>query len=241
MIGYHSGMNTTQDILTQRLEAIRKRVQAACGRVGRAPESVTLIGVTKAVDHAVAQALVDLGVVDLGENRPQELWRKAGLVSGARWHFIGHLQRNKVERTVGLSSLIHSVDSERLLEAIEAEADRIGKEVAVLLEVNCSGEEAKHGFTPEAVLAFASNLKQLRCVRIHGLMTMAALADAPEAARPAFRRLAQLQVELKQTLGAQHPMNWLSMGMSGDFEVAIEEGATHIRLGTVLVGELGTP
>jgi pyridoxal phosphate enzyme (YggS family) len=148
------------------------------------------------------------------------------------------LQRNKVERTVGLSSLIHSVDSERLLEAIETEAKRIGKQTAVLLEVNCSGEEAKHGFTPEAVLAFTSNLKPLHFVRIEGLMTMAALADDPEAARPAFRRLAGLQKELKQVLGDQHPLNLLSMGMSGDFEVAIEEGATHIRLGTVLVGGL---
>lgn len=231
-------MSTIHEILGQRLEAIRNRVQAACGRVGRSPESVTLIGVTKTVGHEVAQALVDLGVADLGENRPQELWRKSDLVSGARWHVIGHLQRNKVERTVGLSSLIHSVDSERLLEAIETEAKRIGKQTAVLLEVNCSGEEAKHGFTPEAVLAFTSNLKPLHFVRIEGLMTMAALADDPEAARPAFRRLAGLQKELRQVLGDQHPLNQLSMGMSGDFEVAIEEGATHIRLGTVLVGGL---
>jgi hypothetical protein len=231
-------MSTIHEILGQRLEAIRTRVQAACGRVGRSPESVTLIGVTKTVGHEVAQALVDLGVADLGENRPQELWRKSDLVSGARWHVIGHLQRNKVERTVGLSSLIHSVDSERLLEAIETEAKRIGKQTAVLLEVNCSGEEAKHGFTPEAVLAFTSNLKPLHFVRIEGLMTMAALADDPEAARPAFRRLAGLQKEFKQVLGDQHPLNLLSMGMSGDFEVAIEEGATHIRLGTVLVGGL---
>lgn len=231
-------MSTIHEILGQRLEAIRTRVQAACGRVGRSPESVTLIGVTKTVGHEVAQALVDLGVADLGENRPQELWRKSDVVSGARWHVIGHLQRNKVERTVGLSSLIHSVDSERLLEAIEAEAKRIGKQTAVLLEVNCSGEEAKHGFTPEAVLAFTSNLKPLHFVRIEGLMTMAALADDPEAARPAFRRLAGLQKELRQVLGDQHPLNQLSMGMSGDFEVAIEEGATHIRLGTVLVGGL---
>ena len=231
-------MSTIHEILGQRLEAIRTRVQAACGRVGRSPESVTLIGVTKTVGHEVAQALVDLGVADLGENRPQELWRKSDLVTGARWHVIGHLQRNKVERTVGLSSLIHSVDSERLLEAIEAEAKRIGKQTAVLLEVNCSGEEAKHGFTPEAVLAFTSNLKPLHFVRIEGLMTMAALAEDPEAARPAFRRLAGLQKELRQVLGDQHPLNQLSMGMSGDFEVAIEEGATHIRLGTVLVGGL---
>ena len=231
-------MSTIHEILGQRLEAIRTRVQAACGRVGRSPESVTLIGVTKTVGHEVAQALVDLGVADLGENRPQELWRKSDLVSGARWHVIGHLQRNKVERTVGLSSLIHSVDSERLLEAIETEAKRIGKQTAVLLEVNCSGEEAKNGFTPEAVLAFTSNLKPLHFVRIEGLMTMAALADDPEAARPAFRRLAGLRKELRQVLGDQHPLNQLSMGMSGDFEVAIEEGATHIRLGTVLVGGL---
>jgi pyridoxal phosphate enzyme (YggS family) len=231
-------MSTIHEILGQRLEVIRTRVQAACGRVGRSPESVTLIGVTKTVGHEVAQALVDLGVADLGENRPQELWRKADLVSGAHWHVIGHLQRNKVERTVGLSSLIHSVDSERLLEAIETEAKRIGKQTAVLLEVNCSGEEAKHGFTPEAVLAFTSYLKPLHFIRIEGLMTMAALAEDPEAARPAFRRLAGLQKELRQVLGDQHPLNLLSMGMSGDFEVAIEEGATHIRLGTVLVGGL---
>lgn len=231
-------MESIRETLARRLEAIMARVAAACARVGRDPSTVTLVAVTKTVGHEVASALVDLGVPDLGENRPQELWRKAELVRGARWHAIGHLQRNKVERTLPLVSLIHSCDSVRLLEAIHAEASRRNLAARVLLEVNCSGEGAKQGFEPGEVPPLAAALNAMKCLEVHGLMTMAAIAENPESARPAFRRLASLSRELRPLMDSRHPLGQLSMGMSGDFEVAIEEGATIIRLGTILVGGL---
>jgi PLP dependent protein len=231
-------MANIRDILAHRLAELRGRMAAACARAGRQPDSVTLVGVTKTVGHEVAQALVDLGVPDLGENRPQELWRKAGLVTGARWHAIGHLQRNKVERTLPLVSLIHSCDSIRLLEAVDAEALSQGTTARVLLEVNCSGEDAKQGFNPAEVPALAERLNAMKGILVDGLMTMAALAGNPDEARPAFRGLATLARDLKALVDPRHTLAHLSMGMSNDFEVAIEEGATLIRLGTILVGGL---
>lgn len=231
-------MGSIREILSGRLGEIRGRVAGACARSGRDPATVTLVGVTKTVGHEVARALVELGVADLGENRPQELWRKAGLVSGARWHAIGHLQRNKVERTLPAVSLIHSCDSARLLEAINSEAMGQERVARVLLEVNCSGEDAKQGFEPAEVPGLAAMLNRMPGIEVHGLMTMAAIADNPESARPAFRRLAALARELRPLLDGRHPATQLSMGMSGDFEVAVEEGATLIRLGTILVGGL---
>ena len=231
-------MANIRDILAHRLAELRGRMAAACARAGRQPDSVTLVGVTKTVGHEVAQALVDLGVPDLGENRPQELWRKAGLVTGARWHAIGHLQRNKVERTLPLVSLIHSCDSIRLLEAVDAEALSQGTTARVLLEVNCSGEDAKQGFNPAEVPALAERLNAMKGILVDGLMTMAALAGNPDEARPAFRGLTTLARDLKPLVDPRHTLTHLSMGMSNDFEVAIEEGATLIRLGTILVGGL---
>ncbi len=231
-------MGNIRDILAHRLAELRGRIASACSRAGREPQSVTLVGVTKTVGPEVAQALVDLGVPDLGENRPQELWRKAALVTGGQWHAIGHLQRNKVERTLPLVSLIHSCDSLRLLEAIDAEAVRQGTTARVLLEVNCSGEDAKQGFEPAEVPTLANRLNSMSGIRVEGLMTMAALASHPEEARPAFRKLATLARELKPLVDPRHALGHLSMGMSNDFEVAIEEGATLIRLGTILVGGL---
>lgn len=232
-------MDNLRDILAGRLAGIRQRMASACARAGRSPDTVTLVAVTKTVGPEVARALVGLGVGDLGENRPQELWRKAGLVPGARWHAIGHLQRNKVERTLPLASLIHSCDSIRLLEALDAEAVKRQAPAPVLLEVNCSQERAKQGFEPAGLPALADRLNALKGVRVDGLMTMAALAGQAEEARPAFRSLASLARDLRPLVDARHPLGHLSMGMSNDFEVAIEEGATLVRLGTILVGGLG--
>ncbi|MFM8932080.1 MAG: YggS family pyridoxal phosphate-dependent enzyme [Gemmataceae bacterium] len=235
-------MNARQQALAQRLLLVRQRMEAACARAGRPVESVTLVAVTKTVEPEVAADLLALGVSDFGENRPQELWRKAAAVPAGRWHLIGHLQRNKVDKTLPLAALIHSVDSQRLLDAIEAEALRQERTVGVLLEVNCSGEDAKQGFEPDQVLALADKLRGLKQVRVRGLMTMAALTDDPEHARPAFRRLGGVAVSLRSALaGTPHTVDQLSMGMSGDFEVAIEEGATLIRVGSTLVGDLPNP
>jgi hypothetical protein len=216
--------------LHQRLAAIETRIAAACSRAGRARSAVTLIAVTKTVDAALATLLPACGVFDLGESRPQELWRKAAVLPRqVRWHLIGHLQRNKLERTLPLVCRIHSVDSLRLLEALEQQAQAVD----VLLEVNASGEGSKGGFAPDDVMPLVPRLRELRHVRVGGLMTMAALQE-PEACRPTFRGLRELRDRLRDELTGVHPVEHLSMGMSNDFEVAIEEGATFVRLGSVL-------
>jgi pyridoxal phosphate enzyme (YggS family) len=201
---------------------------------------VTLVAVTKTVGPEIAALLPGLGVVHLGENRPQELWRKAAaLPPGVHWHLIGHLQRNKVERTLPLVMLVHSADSLRLLQALEQEAVQQQRDVPVLLEVNASGEASKHGFAPADVAAVLPHLAALRRVRVRGLMTMAAYEEDADRCRPTFAALRELAERLRPQLTAGHALDQLSMGMSNDFEVAVEEGATLVRLGTVLFEGLG--
>jgi pyridoxal phosphate enzyme (YggS family) len=228
-----------RDILASRLRAVRERIAAACARAGRSPDGVTLVAVTKTVPVEVAAAMPALGVSDLGESRPQELWRKAAALPGASWHLVGHLQRNKVERTLPLVRMIHSADSLRLLSAIEEEAARQGRTLDVLLEVNASREANKHGFAPEDVPALAPEIDKLRRVRVRGLMTMAAYDEDAENSRPTFALVRDLRDRLRGAVAPAHPLDHLSMGMSGDFEVAVEEGATLVRLGTVLFEGLG--
>ena len=224
----------SQSIIQRNLAAVEDRLAAACRRTGRSRSDVTLVAVTKSVSADTAVLLPPLGVLDLGENRPQELIRKAKLISGqVRWHFIGHLQRNKIDLVVPIVSLIHSVDSVRLLQAIDAEAGKRGKIISVLLEVNASGEASKQGFEPAEFPTLTSVIRGLRYVQVRGLMTMAPLQDA-EACRPTFARLRELRDAWRHELEPPHAMEHLSMGMSNDFEVAVEEGATFVRLGTVL-------
>jgi pyridoxal phosphate enzyme (YggS family) len=218
-------------LLRERLARVEERLAAACARAGRARRDVTLVAVTKTVPAQIARHLLALGVHDLGENRPQELWRKAEQIAGpVRWHLIGHLQRNKIEKTLPLVQLIHSVDSRRLLSALEAEAERQQCSVGVFLEVNASGEESKQGFAPAEVPPLVPFLTELRQVQVRGLMTMAAPGE-PETARTAFATLRQLCERLRTEMPS---VECLSMGMSNDFEIAVEEGATHVRLGSVL-------
>jgi PLP dependent protein len=221
-------------LLGDRLATVEERIGAACRRAGRARGEVTLVAVTKTVSVAVAGQIAELGFLDLGENRPQELWRKAAALPGARWHLIGHLQRNKIDRTLPLVHRIHSTDSVRLLEALEQEAGRRGCPVEVLLECNASGEASKHGFALAEVPALVPQLAQCRHVHITGLMTMAALEPDPEQCRPTFAALRRMRDQLRPELSPPHRFEHLSMGMSNDFDVAIEEGATLIRLGTVI-------
>ncbi len=221
--------------LKQRLQTVEARIAAACARAGRQRRDVTLVAVTKKVDIAMARQLVEAGVRDLGENRPQELWHKAANVAGEpRWHLIGHLQRNKIEKTLPLVTMIHSVDSMRLLHALEEQAARQSLTIEVLLECNASGESSKQGFALAELPPLAPELAALRQVHVVGLMTMAALDAEPENCRRTFAALRRLRDELRLMLADPHRMTELSMGMSNDFEVAIEEGATLIRLGTVL-------
>ena len=220
-------------MLADHLAKVEERLRAACRRAGRDRGEVTLVAVTKTVSAEVAAQLHGLGVADLGESRPQELWRKAAaLPATVRWHLIGHLQRNKVERTLPLACCVHSVDSVRLLQELEAQAATRPGGIEALLEVNASREASKHGFAPEEVQALAPEINKLGNVRVRGLMTMAAYEEDPERCRPTFVMLRRLRDRLREALG--RPLPRLSMGMSNDFEVAVEEGATLVRLGTVL-------
>lgn len=227
---------SARDILRQRLAEVRERIGQAARRAGRRPEDVAIVAVTKSVSAAVAALLPELGICDLGENRPQELWKKAALVPQVRWHLIGHLQRNKIDRTVPLATLIHSVDSQRLLEALDAFGRRHARRVPVLLQFNCSREANKQGFAPEQADTLAEQLPHYSGLEVLGLMTMAALTGNPADARPAFAELRQLRDRLHQQSGL--PLPHLSMGMSHDFDIAVEEGATLVRLGTVLLAGL---
>jgi PLP dependent protein len=221
--------------IVERLAVVEARIAAACTRAGRPRGDVTLVAVTKTASVEAAAALVALGVRDLGESRPQELWRKAAaLPAGVRWHLVGHLQRNKVERTLPLVDLIHSVDSVRLLTALEEEAARKQRTVEALLEVNASREANKHGFVPEEMPALLPQIHRLQFVHVRGLMTMAAYEEDPGRCRPTFAALRELRDRLQRETGPPHELGQLSMGMSNDYEVAIEEGATLVRVGTAL-------
>jgi pyridoxal phosphate enzyme (YggS family) len=223
------------NLLRERIAVVEERLQAACGRAGRKRDDVLLVAVTKTVSPAIAALLPHLGLVDLGESRPQELWLKAAAVPQAvHWHLVGHLQRNKIDRTLPLVHLIHSVDSPRLLEALEKDAAEQGRSVPVLLEVNASREPQKHGFVPDELPRILPRIAALQHVCVEGLMTMAALEADPERCRPTFTMVRGLRERLAEELGPPHTMRHLSMGMSNDFEIAVEEGATLVRIGTVL-------
>jgi pyridoxal phosphate enzyme (YggS family) len=220
--------------LAERIAAVEERIRTACDRAQRDRREVTLVAVTKSAPDEAARLLPELGLLDLGENRPQQLWRKAALLPpSVRWHLIGHLQRNKIDRTLPLTHLLHSADRQPLLAAL----DEVGRPVDVLLEVNTSGEAAKHGFAPEEVLTLPETLEALKNVRVRGLMTMAAFEEDPEQSRPCFALLRSLREQLAPRLSERHRLEHLSMGMTNDFEVAIEEGATLVRIGTALFGD----
>jgi PLP dependent protein len=221
-----------RSVLSDRVASVRGRIADACRRAGRDPGGVTLVAVTKTVSPHIAAIAAELGLHDLGESRPQELWKKAAAVPGVRWHLIGHLQRNKLDRTVPLVTLLHSVDSERLLAALDAFGRARGAPVPVLLEVNVSGEASKGGFAPADVPTALDAARALPGVDVRGLMTMAAYSEDPEATRPTFATLRGLREALRARTGAALPE--LSMGMSNDFEIAVEEGATLVRIGTTL-------
>lgn len=213
------------------LAAVRARIDEAARRAGRDPRDIALIVVTKDVDVQAAREAVANGVTDIGENRVQELQKKHAALAGldVRWHMIGTLQRNKVRQVVGRVSLIHSVDSEKLAHEIGLRAEAEGIAQDVLLEVNAGGEASKHGVAPAAAVEAARGLLGIDGLRVRGFMTVA--PQEPEAARRSFRMLR----EVRDTL--QEPdVSELSMGMTDDFEIAIEEGATIVRIGTAIFG-----
>ena len=222
--------------MPDRLQKIQARVVAACERAGRSASEVSLMAVSKGHPPSAIRELVDLGQVLFGESKVQEAKLKMGQCPGsAQWQMIGHLQTNKVRDAVRLFSMIQSVDSLRLAEEIQSAADKASKTVRILLEVNVAGESSKFGYPPERALEELMTLNALPRLEIHGLMTIAPWSPTPERARAVFRKLAELKRRCEDRLGAPLPV--LSMGMSGDFEVGIEEGATLIRVGTLLFGE----
>jgi pyridoxal phosphate enzyme (YggS family) len=225
--------------LTENLAALRGRIAAAAKRSGRSTDEIRLVAVTKYVGPELARQLVTAGCQDLGESRPQELWDKAVALDEAsdrqaRWHLIGHLQRNKVDRTLPLVSLIHSGDSMRILTAIDQAAAKLNQSVPILLEVNISEEPAKHGFAVEEVRCNLPAIAELKSIEVRGLMCMAGREGDLDQARREFAQLRELRDRLRQVTPANIRLDELSMGMSGDFEAAIEEGATIVRIGSAL-------
>ncbi len=221
--------------IAENLSQIQERIKQACARSGRSPRDVTLVGVAKNQPPEKIRAAADLGVRHFGENRVQEAKIKSQeCPAGLDWHMIGHLQSNKCRDAVHLFEMIESIDSRHLAENVNRAAEREGKTMPILLQVNVAGEASKFGYTPEQIREDLLIINQLPAIEIHGLMTIAPYTTTPERVRPCFKRLRELKTDLEQQLGA--PLPHLSMGMSGDFETAIEEGATLVRIGTLLFG-----
>jgi pyridoxal phosphate enzyme (YggS family) len=228
-----SDLSTT---IAANIARVRKQIATAARRSGRTPSDVRLVAVTKYVDADVTRALVDAGCCDLGESRPQDLWAKAESLADANvaWHLIGHLQRNKIRRTLPLVKLIHSIDRQESLAAIDRIAGELQIAAHVLIEVNTSGDASKDGISPADVLPLLESAASYPHVAIDGLMTMAAFAGGSDVAKRNFAALRMLRDELKPQCPDNVSLAELSMGMSGDFEEAIEEGATIVRIGSAL-------
>ena len=219
---------------TARVATVREAIAAACGRCGRRPDQVTLVGVSKIHPAAAVQSVVDAGVTILGESRVQEATEKVPHLTGVtELHMVGRLQRNKAKAAVALFDVIQSVDRPSLAEALHAAAEAAGKVQRVFVQVNIGDEAQKGGVAPEALAALLATMSALPHLRVEGLMCVPPYDLDPEAARPYFRTLAELAAAHRP---AGAPPLALSMGMSSDFEVAIEEGATHVRVGTALFG-----
>ena len=230
-------MDFDEGTFLQRLDDVRGRIAAAAARSGRPAERVTLVGVTKTVAVEAVQAAVALGLADLGESRVQEAQAKILAVGRdrARWHLIGHLQRNKAGRAVELFDRVHGVDDLDIAGALSRHAVSAGRSLPVLAEVNVSGEASKFGVAPEGLELLLERIAALPGLRLDGLMTVGAPTERAEDARAGFARLRALRDRAEQRLGRSLPE--LSMGMSGDFEVAVEEGGTMVRVGSAIFGE----
>ncbi len=222
--------------MAENLASVQKRMRAACERAGRLGSSVSLLAVSKGHPPEAVAALAGLGQALFGENKVQEAKAKMPRCPGRlRWHMIGHLQTNKAREAARLFEMVQSVDSLRLAEELNKHADQAARTLPILLEVNVAGEASKFGYQPELLLGELKALNSLSRLEIHGLMTIAPWTPTPEKVRPVFRRLREIRSQCEDLLGA--PLPHLSMGMTGDFEVAIEEGATLVRVGTALFGD----
>lgn len=229
-------MSIGQELLKQRLMKIEQRIQAACERANRKREEVKIVAVTKYVDAKTIGDLLEIGIEHIGENRLQDALPKYQQYGDkGTWHFIGHLQTNKAKEVVGRFSYVHSLDRLSLAQELNKRAEAINQVVTCFLQVNISGEKTKFGLSPDDVLAFLRETSNMKHIKIAGLMTMAPVVENQEDARFVFRGLAEWKNRINEWDFPHAHIVDLSMGMSNDFEVAIEEGATYIRLGSVLV------
>ncbi len=225
-------------MIKENLNRVQENIRNACARAGRKEDEVTLIAVSKTKPVSMLEEAYALGVRDFGENKVQELVDKAGqLPEDIRWHMIGHLQRNKVKYIIDKVYLIHSVDSLRLAEEISKEAVKRGIIVNILIEVNVAGEESKFGVTPEDTPGLVQEISHLPGILVRGLMTIAPFVEKAEDNRIIFNALLKLYVDISRKNIDNVHMDFLSMGMTGDYEVAVEEGATFVRVGTGIFGE----
>jgi PLP dependent protein len=254
-----SNVTSIRRRLAENLKRIRDRVEEACARAKRSPDSVRLVAVTKYVELDVVRQLLDLGIMDIGESRAQQLNQRAGMLhelnerrsvlagrretaSGRpRWHMVGHLQRNKVKLVLPWTELIHSVDSLRLAEDLHDQATQVGRVVDVLLQVNTTGEKSKFGMAVGAVPHLLEHIEGWRGIRLCGLMTMGPLGGTPFEIRLAFERLRDVFEDIRGEQRVGEQFGELSMGMSSDFETAIESGSTLVRIGSALFEGLMTP
>ena len=225
-------------MISENVQNIRQRIDLACHRVGRSPSEVTLVAVSKTFPAGLIREAVSAGVHDIGENYVQEVIGKRDLLSGLdiRWHFIGHLQSNKARQIAPWVHIVHAVDSVGLVREIDKHASRAGRTLEVLVEVNTTGESTKFGVAPKSAAELLQALEPFRNIRVGGLMTIGPFLPDPEGSRPMFRQLRLLKDQLSQVKQHNIDLRHLSMGMTGDFEVAIEEGATIVRIGTAIFG-----
>lgn len=224
-------------MLKENLAQVEKNIEAACKKAGRDRSEVTLVAVSKTKPVSMLQEIYNEGIRDFGENKVQEIEAKyPELPKDIRWHMIGHLQRNKVKHVIDKACLIHSVDSYRLAEEINIQAKKKNLVIPILVEVNIADEESKFGISKEDAMELVKQISELENLRIQGLMTIAPFVEDPEENRTYFRGIKQLSVDIASKNIDNVSMNVLSMGMTGDYMVAIEEGATIVRVGTGIFG-----
>ncbi len=223
--------------LEKRLNDVKDKIRLAAAESGRTEKDVTLVAVTKTYEPDIINEAIDLGVTDIGENKVQEIIRKYDSVKPVRWHLIGHLQTNKVKYIIDKVSLIHSVDSLHLLDEIDRQAKKHGIIMDVLIQVNISGEETKFGIKAEECESFIEYAKSLGNIRVRGLMTILPKDDNPVKTRLHFVNIKQLYLDISKKKYDNICMDYLSMGMSGDYETAIMEGSNMVRIGSAIFGE----
>lgn len=231
-------MGSKEQYIRLNIEQIRQKIEIAAQKSGRGLEDIKIVAVTKTVDADTIKIALEDGLLDLGESKVQEISKKFnGFTSNYKLHFIGHLQKNKVKYIIDKVYMIHSLDSFQLAEEINKQAKRANKLVDVLVEVNISGEESKYGISKEEVLDFMYKIKGMEAINVRGLMTVAPLRENSEENRWVFSQLRKISIDIKKEKIDNISMEYLSMGMSNDFEVAIEEGANIVRIGRAIFGE----